>query len=163
MNNKQVNFQVKVFDVALVTEIAGALADGDVLSNPVELVLAGKYPTEGLRGEITSILVHDKDAEGPALDLVFLDENQSLGTLNSAPNISDANSEKIFGVQAVAAADFRTLTTGKLARPSLGQPIPFSVSAGSIWIGAIARAAVTYTAATDLRLRLGIRLFNAGL
>jgi hypothetical protein len=162
MNNQQTNFQVKVFDVALVTDFSGILASGDIISNPVELVINGKYPTGGLRGEITSIVLHDKDNEGAALDLYFLDENQSLGTLNAAPNITDANSEKIFGVQAVATGDYKTLATGTIARPTLGQPIPFTALLGSIWIAAVSRGTPTYTAATDLRLRIGIRLFNAG-
>lgn len=164
-NNKQVNFQVKVFDLVLTVDISGALADGDVAANPAELAIASKVPAEGvLRGEITSLLLLDKDADGVALDLFLLDTGSiNLGTLNAAPDLSDANAEKVFGVVPVAAADYKALgSASKVARPALGQAIPFSTASGSIFIGAVARGAVTYTAATDLRLRVGVRLFNAG-
>jgi hypothetical protein len=154
------NFHTKKYEVNLVIDTS-AYGAGDVLSDRVAVALvAGLVGGRPVRGEITGITLLDKDDEGVALDLVILDANVAIGTINAAPAITDANAEKIVAIVAVATDDYTDVGGCKVARPSF-DPIPFESADGSLYIGAINGAGTpTFTAASDLRLKLAIRLDN---
>jgi hypothetical protein len=154
------NFQAKKYEVDLVVDTAAYTA-GDVLSDRVAVALVSKLAgARPVRGEITGITLLDKDDEGVALDLVVLDADVTIGTINGAPSISDANAEKIVAVVPVATTDYDDVGGSKVARPSF-DPIPFESADGNLYIGAINGAGTpTFTAATDLRLKLMVRLDN---
>lgn len=71
-----------------------AYADGDVLFNPVE-VTSALLRAAGMVLTLESLMGIDADDQGVAFDLVFLNANTNLGTINAAPSISDANALKI--------------------------------------------------------------------
>lgn len=149
------NFRSRKYEVDLVIDTS-AYGASDLLSDIVAITLdpSGK----AVSGTIRGITLLDKDDEGALLDLVILDDNKSLGTINSAPNISDANAQAVVAV--VPITSYSDLGGAKVARPSF-DPIDFEVAAGVLYIGAVNGAGTpTYTAASDLRLKLMIQLHN---
>ncbi|UYN96594.1 MAG: hypothetical protein KIT25_06580 [Enhydrobacter sp.] len=127
-------------------------ADGDVLSDTVEI--AGAFRVAGGTLDIVGAIVHDEDDQGAALDLILLDANQSLGTRNAAPDISDANGRKIVARIPVGAGDFYDFGAFKRAEVAV---FPKKVKAGaestSLFLSAISRGTGTYTA-SGVRVRL---------
>jgi hypothetical protein len=161
MNHALSNFQGKKYEVNLVIDTA-AYGTGEVLSDRVEIVLSPALPG-GLpvRGEIIGLTLLDKDDEGAQLDLVVLDANVSLGTINSAPNISDTDAQAVVAV--IPVTSYSDLGGCKVARPSF-DPVPFETATGKIYIGAINGAGTpTYASASDLRIKASIRLHNVNL
>ena len=160
MSNQTVmigNFRPKKYEANLVIDTA-AYASGDVLSDfvaiPLAPVITGDPP---IRGVVTQITLLDKDDEGGLLDLVFADAAVSLGTINDPPNISDTNAQQIVG--AVSVLSYVDFGGARVARPDF-EPIEFEVSDGILRVGAISRDTKTYTGASDLRVKLMIRLDN---
>jgi hypothetical protein len=154
------NFRSRKYEANLVIDTS-AYGDGDVLSDRVAITLDAKAAADGrpVSGTITQITLLDKDDEGAALDLVILDADVSLGTINGAPNISDTNAQQIVRVVPVATTNYTDVVGAKVAFPSF-DPIDFEVAAGVLYIGAISRGTPTYTAASDLRVKLQISLHN---
>jgi hypothetical protein len=161
MSNESLrNFQVKKYEANLVVDTS-AYGSGDLLSDRVGILLGSLPGGAPIRGEIVAVTLLDKDDEGALLDLVVLDADVTLGTINSAPSISDANSEKI--VATIPITSYYDVGGAKIARPSF-DPIPFESADGYIYIGAInGTGTPTYTAASDLRLKLMVRLHNVNL
>lgn len=148
------NFRARKYEVNLVIDTA-AYGDGDVLSDRVAITLdPGLGPVSGT---LTGLTLLDKDDEGGLLDLVVLDADVSLGTINGAPNISDDNMQQVVAV--IPVVSYSDLGGAKVARPSF-DPIDFEVAAGKLYIGAISKDTKTYTAASDLRVKATIRLHN---
>ncbi|TXH52449.1 MAG: hypothetical protein E6Q97_16000 [Desulfurellales bacterium] len=79
-------------------------ASADLLADTQ--ALAGVSQSAGQPVKLQSITIVDEDDQKQALNVVFLDTNTSLGTENSAPNISDANARRILGHVAFAAGDY---------------------------------------------------------
>lgn len=153
------NFRSRKFEANLVIDTS-IYAAGDVLSDRVAIVLDARAAAEvrPVSGTITGIKLLDKDGEGALLDLVILDADVSLGTINGAPNISDANAEKIVAI--VPINSYSDVGGSKIARPSF-DPIDFEVPGGTLYIGAINGSGTpTYTATSDLRVKLTISLHN---
>lgn len=153
------NFHARKFEVNLTVDTS-AYASGDLLSDRVEVSICSLLAGEKLQGEVIGITLLDKDDEGAAIDLIFLDSDVSLGTINSAPTLSDANAQAVFG--AVSVTSYTDLGGCRVANP-YHEPLPFESADGSIYVAAIVRGAPTYTAATDLRLKLLIQLHNVNL
>jgi hypothetical protein len=123
-----------------------AYADGDVLADTQ--TIANVFRAADVAGHIESIILNDEDDQGIALDLWFLSAATSLGTENSAPNISDANSRTLIGKQAVAATDFYDLGGVRVAYlKNLWIPIKPIAGTTSLAMAAISRGAGTYSAA----------------
>lgn len=151
------NFNVKRVEANLVIDTS-AYADGDVLSDRVAFALADYLPSTGkLRGEIVGAVVLDKDDEGGLLNLVFLDADVALGTINAAPSITDTDAERVLAVVPVTSYD--DLGGCRVARPSF-DPIPFELSTVNLYVAAISKDTKTYTAASDIRVKLFVRLHN---
>jgi hypothetical protein len=122
-----------------------AYAAGDVLADTQ--VINSVFRKNDGTGVLQSIKLVDKDDQGQALDLVFLNANNSLGTENSAPNISDANADAILGIIPVAAADFIDLGGCRVATiTNIGLPLQAVSGAATLYIGAISRGTGTYSA-----------------
>lgn len=145
---------LKYIDVTLTCDTS-AMADGDVICDTAEIPNAVLVPGEG--AELLSISVLDEDDQGQPLDIVLLRTNVSLGTKNSAPNITDANARAaVLSVISVASGDFYDFGGSKFADiSSIGLMISTRGSA-SAYVSAIARGAATYSE-NGLKLRFGIR------
>lgn len=153
------NFLTHYYDATLASE-AATFASGDVISTTVEVALRSyaNQDVDQLRGRIVSLQVLDEDDQGITLDVFFMKNNVSLGTVNSAISISDANAREIIGI--VQANSFFDLINSRQAFPEF-KDIPFVLDSGelSLWVSAVTRGAPTYTA-SGVRLRIGVQFEN---
>lgn len=149
-----------VIDVTLSLDTS-AYADGDVLADSQEV--ASAFRAAGGRAILQTIHVLDEDDQGITFDLVILNANTSLGSENSAPNISDANARNIIACGGpntnsplrILAADYIDLGGCKVqTKNNLGLLLEAAGGSTSLWIGAITRGAPTHTA-SGIRLKLG--------
>lgn len=81
-------------DVTLTLDTA-IYAAGDVLSSTASI--ANAMRVNGGTGILQSITLIDQDDQKAQLKLFVFDTNVSLGTVNAAPNISDANALTLLG------------------------------------------------------------------
>lgn len=138
-----------------------AYASGDLLADTQEI--ANFFRTPGGTVYVTDIVVQDADNQTGAMDIVFLDANQSLGTENSAPNISDANMAKILGHVPITAADYCGLGGCAVATVrGVNKMLKAAAGATSVWVAAISRDAKTYSAA-GLKLKIGVQDYGIAL
>lgn len=142
-----------VIDVTLTADTA-ILASGDVMVVPQEITSVFRQNAGRVRLE--SIVVLDGDDQGTAIDLVFSDANITLGTLNAAISVSDADAAKIIGHVSVAAADFKDYINSQIAvKTGVGIVMEAAAASTSLWVSAVCRSGTpTYTAAA-LKLKLG--------
>jgi hypothetical protein len=143
----QVNFGGHVMANLSVTPTVDTsiYASGDVLFDTFAIPLAVR--TSGASCQIKSVTLLDKDDNTAAgVDLFFLSANVSLGTVNAAPSITDANAAKIVGFISLVAGDFIDVGGSKVASKS-GLNLEISPATGTtIWVAAITRGTPTQTA-----------------
>lgn len=142
-----------VLDVTLTLDTA-QYADGDVLADTQ--TLSNAVPVAGGRAKLISVNVLDESDQGAAFDLVFLDAGASLGTENSAPNISDANARSILGRIAIASGDFYDIGGSRIATvKDINLPLKAAASSRDLYVAAISRGTGAY-AASGIRLKFGL-------
>ena len=123
----------------------GALTSGDVMFDTQEI--AGAVQLSGGVSILQSVTVLDKDDQGIAFDLVFLDAATSIGTEDSAVSISDANAEDILGAVSIVAGDYVDLISSQVAtKTGIGLEMKADAST-SLYVAGITRGAPTYSAA----------------
>ena len=145
------NFRSVVVDVTPVLT-TGAYAQNDVLFDFTDVDLGQGSP---VRGTINAFTLLDKDDNGNQVSVFVSDSaTASLGTVNSAVTISDADAATILGY--VDTGDtYEDLIASKIVRPSAFAPIGFNSSTGSIYVGGVLRGAVTPThTASGIVIRL---------
>lgn len=99
--------------VTLTTDTA-AYASGDLIAD-TQQIDAFFRKADGT-GIINSLTIVDEEAQGVAMYVFFHKTSTSMGSENSAPNISDANaSAGIQGMVAIAASDWITVSGTKIA------------------------------------------------
>ena len=130
-----------------------AYADGDLLCQAVEVpsVCVENYPAF-----LESVTVLDYDDQGGAITLVFFDQNPgSLGAVNAAMAISDAQAEMVLCVVEVASGDYTDLGDQQIGQPEF-YPRKLRPADGgtSVWVAGKAGAASTYASGKAL-LRIG--------
>lgn len=142
--------------VTPVLSVAGAYADGNLLFDLT--AVSSAVLAAGDECYVQSLTVIDKDAEGIAMDVYVSQGTTSLGTIRSAPNITDANivANQLQRLCKIVTGDYDTVSAAKIA--TMGNlALPIKTGAGtSFSIGAIARSAATFTAADDIVLLVGI-------
>lgn len=144
---------MNVLDVTLVAD-TNAYADGDVLAIPQEIV--NSVAEAGTARQLTSIVVIDSDDQGTAIDLIFFDASASLGTINTAIDISDADAAKIVGIVAIAAGDFKDLINNKVAvKTGIDLVMKAASTSASLWVGAVVRSGTPTYSAGGIKLKLG--------
>lgn len=160
MQSRLRNFQTVEIDTQLVTDTA-IYATGDVLVATVAIPVIQAIPAGAVRANIVQVALIDKDAQSGLMDIVFFDQNVSLGTINAPISISDANAQAL--VQSVPVTTYTTLTAGGVSSANivLATPIFFQTMPGSpnLFVGIISRDAKTYTA-SGLFLRLSIQFIS---
>lgn len=130
-------------------------ASGDVLFTTT--AVAGALRTSGGKAVLQSIVILDKDDEKPAMNLVFLRANSSLGTINVAPDIDDTEALDVIGIVPVVAGDYVDLGANSVATiRNVGLTLD-ATTGTTIYVGAFLTAGTpTFTAATDIKLNFGI-------
>ena len=145
------NFRSVVVDVTPVLS-TGAYAQNDVLFDFTDVDLGQGSP---VRGTINAFTLLDKDDNGNQVSVFVSDSSTaSLGTVNSAVTITDADAATILGYVDTGET-YEDLIASKIVRPSAFAPIGFNSSTGSIYLGGVLRGAVTPThTATGIVIRL---------
>lgn len=145
---------VTLVDVTLSLD-TGAYANGDLLADTQAVANAVRV-NDGT-GILHSVMIIDEDDNGAAFDLYFLSANNTLGSENSAPSITDAHSRDILCRVSVATADYADLGGVKVAQLHSLNRIIKGVSGGtSIYVAAVnGTGTPTYTA-SGVKLRIGI-------
>lgn len=129
-------------------------ASGDVLAIPTVLTAALRK-TDGT-GLLQSITLNDEDDQGVALYVVIMDANNSLGTINAAASITDANARNIIAIVPVETSDWIDLGGVKVATiRNLGIPVKSVSGAATLFVGLITRGTPTHSA-SGITGRFGI-------
>ena len=135
-----------------------ALDDGDVFFNSVEIPNA--VFAKGRTATLVSITGHDKDDQGIAMDLVFTQAAVTLGTLDAAVSISDANlaTGVFLGHVRIATTDYIDLINGqgftKLLNPGL--VLEAGSTTRSLYVAGITRGGTPTYTASGLLLNFGL-------
>ena len=105
---------------------------------------------------LQSITILDEDDQTAAnMTLFFLDANVSLGTVNSAPNISDANARNIIGTYVMASGSFIDVGGSKVAHASnLNMVMKPASGTRTLYVAAMTAGTPTQTA-SGIKLRFG--------
>lgn len=148
----QVGSPGDVIDVTLTLD-TNAYADGDVMADTQ--VITNAMRISGGHGLLQSVQVLDEDDQGASFDILFLNANNSVGTENMAPSISDANARTILGRVRVESSEYIDLGGAKMAtKTGLGLMLEASGSR-DLYIATIIRGAATFSA-SGVRLKLGM-------
>lgn len=142
-----------VFDFTPVLDTS-QYADGDVMFVAKELPQF--FP--GLDGDrvLQSVIALDGDDQNVAFDLVFSNADITLGTLNSAVSISDADAAKIIGYVKLATTDANdTINSRLFAKSAIGMVMKASGTTASVWISGISRGGTPTYTASGMKIKLG--------
>jgi hypothetical protein len=131
-----------------------AVAAGDIICDTTEIPGASSASNQPFY--LVGCNVFDQDDNTAAdLRIVFMAGSTSLGSLNSAPNISDANGLQIIGDILIASADWHDLGGFKYVRIDPAKlPLPCHPKAetNSLYFAVLAGGATTSTVG-GLKLR----------
>ena len=143
---------IEVKDVTLVLD-TNIYADGDVLAIPQEVTYV--FPEVGGKRVLESIVVLDEDDQNIAMDIIFMNATGTLGTINLAVSISDADARKIIGAVNIATTDYFDLINSRLGvKRGLGLVLQGSAS-DSLWVAAVTRGGTPTHTASGIKLKLG--------
>jgi hypothetical protein len=134
-----------------------AYASGDLIAD-TQQVDAALRVADG-KGILQSISIIDEDAQGVALYVIIMRTSTSLGSENSAPNITDANLTAGFlGIISVATTDYVTLSGTKVATiRNIGLPIQAVSGTDDIYIAVLNGTGTPTFTASGLEMVLGIQ------
>lgn len=143
-----------VIDVTLVTD-TNAYADNDVLVIPQKVV--GFFTSPGGTRRLKSIVLLDEADQAQDIDLLFFNADATLGTINAAVSMSDADARKVIGAVSLVAADYVDLVNGQVAvKQGLDWILKAADDEADLWIGAVCRSGTPTYAASSLKLKLGV-------
>lgn len=154
------NFQTHWYEGVL-TASATTFADGDVVCSTYELALVSALHPDSsvLRGRIVAFRLLDEDARSFQRDVFFMKTNVSLGTVDSAVSISDADAREIIGHGSVSS--FTSLVNSQQGDAYFVAPIPFELATKYLYIGMVARSTPAgASTAAGMRFKLGVELHN---
>jgi len=146
--------QLNVYEVTPVLE-AAILADNDVFFVPIEIPQVFE---KGLARELVSAIVLDGDDQATELDLIFFNADATLGTLNAAISISDADALKVVGAVSFVAADAVDLINSTMfVRRGIGLVMAPAAASRSLWVGGVVRSGTPDYTVSGMRIKLGFR------
>lgn len=150
----EVGGHADIIDVTLTLDTS-AYASGDLLAD-TQVVTNALRKTDGT-GILHSLMVIDQDDQGVALDVYFLSDNQTFGSENSAPSISDANALTILCRIPVATTDYYDLGGVKVADLSnLSRIIKAVSGTRNIYVAVVNGTGTPTFTASGIKLRVGI-------
>lgn len=162
MNVKVTNFLPVKISQTLTTD-TNAYGNGDVLVATVAVpVISGYSGGKPVRFRIDQIGLIDTAVQNGALDIVILDSDVSMGTVNAAVGITDANVVNVVKVINVSASNYNTLKAAdnSVANIDLAAPIYVTSTNGSFYLALISRDTKTY-AASSLTFRAQVTVLNS--
>ncbi|MBD3354307.1 MAG: hypothetical protein GF364_22685 [Candidatus Lokiarchaeota archaeon] len=136
--------QVRIEDAPIAVTFVldvNAYASGDLMAQPVKLEGVA-YPDSRV-ATLMSVVVYDADDQGENLTVCFTgDIGDDIGTLNSAPSLSDAQSEKGEGfVQVTTWEDLGSCQQG--CEDAVGLMVETDEN-GDLWVWLLSKGAGTY-------------------
>lgn len=150
----QVGAPGDLVDVTLTLDTSAYTA-GDVLADTQ--AIANAVRVSGGRATLRSVTVIDEDDQGAAFTLYFLRANNSLGTENAAPSVSDASARDILGFVDIATGDYKDLGGVRVACiKNVGLELEAAGGSTSLYVGAINGAGTPTFTAAGLKLLLGM-------
>jgi len=146
-----------VFDVTASTDTS-AYASGDLIADTQQLD-AFFNKSDG-RGVINSITIIDEAAQAMKFYVLFHNTSTSMGTENSAANISDANaSAGIQGIVTVETTDWTTISgTSVCCVKNIGLPVKAVSGTDDLYFSIVNATGTPTWTATSLKLRIGALL-----
>jgi hypothetical protein len=136
----------------------GAYASGDLIADTQQY--DAFFRVANGTGVINTITVTEKDAQGAAIYIIIHRTSTSMGTENSAPNISDAN--LVAGIQhiiAVATSDYVTVSGTKIATlRNLGLPVTAVSGTDDLYISILNSTGTPTYASGEIQLGFGVLL-----
>lgn len=128
-------------------------ASGDVLFVPIAFNGAR---VAGGRSYLQSLVVVDSDDQGNPMEFYFFSEAVTLGTLNAAPSISDADALKFLGMVSVSTGDWIDLGGVRVATlRGIGLMMVPKSDSTNLYVAGITRSTPTHTA-SGLQLSAGM-------
>jgi hypothetical protein len=145
------NSDRKVVSFAPVLE-AAILASGDVFIASQQIPLP--FNT-GEGYELESVIVLDKADQNQAFDLIFSTEQITLGTLNAAISITDADAEKIIGSckMVVATHAYDLINSILFTQGNLG----IVLQGSALWVAAVCRSGTPTYGAAGMTMKFGFK------
>lgn len=135
-NSKNV-FEIFTLDTAI-------YASGDVLA--VTQPITGAMREVDRTGILQSFMLIDEDDQGMALDVIFLDANVSIGTLNAAISIADVDARHILGIVSIATGDWNDVGASRIAtKTNLGILVKPATGTQDIYVALVSKGTGTYT------------------
>jgi hypothetical protein len=128
-----------------------AYASGDLLADTQEVT--NYLSVAGTTSYLQSMTVVDEDDQKVAFDVYFLSSNVTMGSENSAPSISDANSRSILGFVSVIATDYKDL--GGTAIASIKNIGLTLTGQTGLWVAVVNGSGTPTYSAAGVKLRLG--------
>jgi hypothetical protein len=139
--------------VTPVLDNGNVYASGDVLFVPIAFNGAR---VAGGRSYLQSLVVVDSDDQGNPMEFYFFSEAVTLGTLNAAPSISDADASKFLGMVSVSTGDWIDLGGVRVATlRSIGLMMVPKSDSTNLYVAGITRSTPTHTA-SGLQLSAGM-------
>lgn len=133
-----------------------AYASGDLLADTQALSTTACDQNAGCV-RIDSITIVDEDAQGVALYVLIHSASTSMGTENSAPNISDANARNILAIIPVATTDYVTVSGTKVATlRSLGTIVKTAAGSQALYTSLLNGTGTPTFTATGVTAQFGI-------
>lgn len=131
-----------------------AYSDGDLLFDSTQISNAVRVNNH--TAVIQTITIIDKDNQKAPMTLLIANAATDFGSLNAAPNPSDAAAETVAGHLEIAADDYVDLGGASVACVrNVGMLVSASGETTSLWIAAITRGTPTHTA-SGLVIKVGL-------
>lgn len=134
-----------------------AYASGDLIADTQQM--DGFFRVTNGTGVIQTVNIIDEDAQGVALYIILMRTSTSLGTENSAPNISDANLTAGFqGIIAVSASDYVTVSGAKVATIRGAWPVAAVSGTDDLYVAVLNATGTPTFTASGLEMNFGVLL-----
>lgn len=133
-----------------------AYASGDLLADTAAIGAVA----DQLGGDVIldSITVIDEDAQGVKFYVILTSASTSMGTINSAPNISDANARNILGYVPVLTTDYITVSGTKIATVrNIGLHLKAATGSQTLYSALLNDTGTPTFTASGVRLIFGFR------
>ena len=154
--------ELTIIDVTPSLDAGNVYADEDIL---FDITAVSNAVLQGGASILESLVVVDKDDEGAAFDIYFVDNSAAIANANAAEAATDAELSGVLTKVSIAAGDYVDLANGQIVVKSatagdagMGAVLaPATSTNTSVWIFGVSQGTPTYTAADDLVLRIGLR------
>lgn len=130
-----------------------AFASGDVVADTQIVPQVVRIP--GDAACLMSVKLVDEDDQGAALDIYLLNTSGSMGTENSAPSITDANSRAIQAIIPIATGDYKDLGGTRVANLGNLFKVVQTASGSDLYVAVVNGAGTPTYTASGLKLTLG--------